>query len=219
MAGDFVDRLDAGRQLARALEPYRDSNALVLGLPRGGVVVGYAVSEALHLPLQALVVRKLGAPHNPELAMGAVSETGVRWLDSTIVRATGSDEAYIQQEIKTQVAEARRRQQEYAIGPGLATVRGTACILVDDGIATGATALVAARSARDLGASPVILATPVASPIAVRFLKPYADEMVVLATPEPFVAVGLYYRHFDQVSDAEVVNYLRLANEHQEAKR
>jgi predicted phosphoribosyltransferase len=219
MAGGFVDRMDAGRQLAQALAEYSNANGLVLALPRGGVVVGYAVAEALHLPLQALVVRKLGAPQNPELAIGAVSETGVQWLDGSLVRATGAGEAYIQREIAAQVVEARRRQQEYAIGPGLGAVRDRVAVLVDDGIATGATALVAARSARDLGASQVILATPVASPPAVRFLQPEVDRLVALGTPEPFVAVGLYYQRFDQVSDAEVINYLTLANKHQGAQR
>lgn len=219
MASAFVDRLDAGRQLAAALPEYLASDALVVGLPRGGVVVGFAVAEALHLPLGALVVRKLGAPHNPELALGAVSETGVRWLDPVIVHATGAGEDYLRHEIAEQVAEARRRQQEYALGPGLDAVRGRPVIVVDDGIATGATALVAVKSLRDLGASPIILATPVASLPAERLLAAEVDRLAVLGTPDPFIAVGLYYQHFDQVGDAEVVHYLTLANERQGAKR
>jgi putative phosphoribosyl transferase len=218
MNGGFEDRLDAGRRLAEALHEYRDSNAVVLGLARGGVVVGYAVAESLNLPLRALVVRKVGAPNNPELALGAVSETGEQWLDPNIVRATGATESYLEREIAAQVAEAQRRQREYTIDSGLEVVRGQPAIIVDDGIATGATALVAIRSARDLGASEVILATPVASPQAVQLLTPYVDRMVILKTPEPFLAVGLHYRHFDQVSDAEVVRYLRLASAQQGAQ-
>lgn len=218
MASGFMDRLDAGRQLARALDEYRASNALVVGLPRGGIVVGFAVAEALHLPLLALVVRKLGAPDNPELAIGAVSETGVRWLDPMLVHATGAGEDHQLREIAEQVAEARRRQLEYAQGPSLKTVRGRPVIVVDDGVATGATALVAVKSVRDLGASPIILATPLASVQAERLLDPDIDRLVVLATPDPFIAVGLYYAHFDQVSDAEVIHYLALANDRQGAK-
>jgi putative phosphoribosyl transferase len=177
------------------------------------VVVAFACAEDLGLPLQALVVRKLGAATNPELAIGAVSETGVRWLDRNLAQATGSSDRYLEREIEAQVAEARRRQHEYAIGPGLQTIKDRTAIVVDDGIATGATALVACTSARDLGAREVILATPVASEHAVRFLEPAVDRIVVLQTPEPFFAVGLYYEQFDQVTDAEVKHYLALAND------
>lgn len=215
----FVDRLDAGNDLARALERYRDSAAHVLGMARGGVAVGFAVSRDLDLPLHALVVRKLGAPHNPELAIGAVSETGQRWLDVALVRATGASEAYLQREIADQVAEAKRRQQEYDVGSGPAAVSGHAAIVVDDGIATGASALVAVRSARDLGAARLVLATPVASPQAVQFLRREVDDLVVLATPDPFIAVGLYYQRFEQVTDAEVIDYLERANNHHEVAR
>jgi predicted phosphoribosyltransferase len=211
MDGDFVDRLDAGHHLAHALERWQGQDAVVLGMARGGVVVGFAVAEDLGLPLQALVVRKVGAPHNAELAIGAVSETGVRWLDPYIVRMTGAGEEYIQQQVAVEVEEARRRQREYAIPPGLEIVRGRTAIVVDDGIATGASALVAARSAHELGASRVVLAVPVASQQAVLFLRRDVDQVVTLATPEPFYAVGLYYRHFDQVTDDEVKDFLRQA--------
>jgi predicted phosphoribosyltransferase len=210
--GGFVDRIEAGHQLADALQEYLDSEAVVLGLARGGVAVGYAVAERLNLPLRALVVRKVGAPQNPELALGAVSETGVQWLDPTIVRATGASDAYVEQEIAAQVAEARRRRQEYSGGPGLESVHGRPGIIVDDGIATGASALVAVESVRGLGASQVILATPVASSQAANMLKPNVDRFVTLEIPEPFLAVGFHYRRFDQITDAQVVEYLRMAN-------
>lgn len=212
MDGKFPDRLAAGRELARHLARYRGSDSVVLGLARGGVIVGAAAAEALDLPLLALVVRKLGAPQNPELAIGAVSETGDRWLDQGLVQATGATQAYIDRETEQQVAEARRRQQAYAVGPGIEIVRGRTAILTDDGIATGATALVGILSARDLGASEVVLAVPVASRQAVALLERYADRVVALATPEPFYAVGLYYQRFDQVSDAEVIAALRQVN-------
>lgn len=207
----FVDRVDAGSRLAEALSGYRDTTAVVLGLARGGVGVGYGVSQSLHLPLQALVVRKLGAPHNPELAIGAVSETGVQWLDPYLVAATGASEAYIRGAEARELAEARRRQDEYHTGPGLESIRGLTAILVDDGIATGATAMAAVRSARALGADRVILAAPVASAPATQLLRPETDDLVVLDIPNPFYAVGLYYRNFDQVSDDDVIKYLDAA--------
>jgi putative phosphoribosyl transferase len=207
----FRDRLDAGEHLATVLGAYRDTNSIVVGMARGGVVIGYAVAESLDLPLEALVVRKLGAPQNPELAIGAVSETGAFWLDQQIVAATGGGGEYIQREVAEQVAEAKRRQREYAIGPGLEAIRGRTAIVTDDGIATGASALVAIQSVRDRGAAKVILAVPVASRQAVRFLEPSVDHLIVLAQPEPFYAVGLYYQHFDQVTDDEVTDSLRRA--------
>jgi len=218
MNDGFVDRLEAGNKLARLLEEYRNNDAVVLGMARGGVAVGYAVAEELDLPLEALVVRKLGAPRNAELAIGAVSETGALWLDQHIIRATGASGEYIQREVAAQVAEAKRRQREYAVGPGLEAIRGKTAIVTDDGIATGASALVAVQSAHTLGASKVVLAVPVASPQAVRFLKPSVDQLVVLTEPEPLYAVGLYYQHFDQVTDAEVIDHLRCAAR-QEAKQ
>lgn len=216
MTDGFVDRLDAGKALARALEEYRNSEAVVLGMARGGVEVGYAVAETLGLALEALVVRKLGAPKNPELAIGAVSETGALWLDHTTVAKTGASEEYIRREIAEQVAEAKRRQQEYASGQGLDAIRGKTAIVVDDGIATGASALVAVKSARNLGASRVVLAAPVASQQAVKSLTSLVDQLVVLAEPDPFYAVGLHYGHFHQVTDAQVISYLRRATTDEE---
>lgn len=204
---EYADRLDAGEKLAAALEAYRGTDAVVLGMARGGVAVGYAVARALGLPLEALVVRKVGAPGNPELAIGAVSETGRRWIDPVVVRATGTLEQYIDREVAAQIEEARRRQEMYGATPE--DVRGKVAIVVDDGIATGSSALVAVWSARDLGARRTVLATPAASPQAAARLREQADEVVVLQEPDPFLAVGLYYRRFDQVSDEEVKHYLR----------
>lgn len=206
-----VNRVDAGDRLAEALTRYRDTTAVVVGLARGGVVVGYGVSQRLDLPLQVLVVRKLGAPRNPELAIGAVSETGVQWLDPYLVAATGASEAYIRGAEARELAEARRRQDEYRTGPGLDSIRGRTAILVDDGIATGATAMAAVRSARALGADRVVLAVPVASAPAAQLLRPETDDFVALDIPDPFYAVGLYYRNFDQVSDDDVIKYLAAA--------
>lgn len=209
--GPFNDRFDAGRHLAGALQNYTSANAVVLGLARGGVEVGAAVAEMLRLPLRALVVRKIGAPRNPELAVGAVSETGVRWIDDRLKKPTGASDGYLDEAIAVEVAEAKRQQATYGIDDLRDTVRGRVAILVDDGIATGATALVAVRSAHDLGASRVVLATPVASAQATSALEQEAAEVIVLVTPEPFRAVGLHYRHFDQLDDEAVLRRLREA--------
>lgn len=214
----FADRIEAGRALAERLERYRATDAQILGMARGGVIVGLGAAEVLALPLRALVVRKLGAPHNPELAIGAVSETGQLWIDRGLVLATGATEAYLQSEIARQVEEARRREAEYAAASPSTSLAGATCIVADDGIATGASALVGVRSARDLGAARVVLATPVASPQAVSALRSEVDEMVVLATPDPFVAVGLYYTNFEQTTDAEVIRALREANSRAKAE-
>jgi putative phosphoribosyl transferase len=211
----FVDRIQAGRLLAERLGAYRGSDAQILGMARGGVMVGVGVAETLGLPLRALVVRKLGAPHNPELAIGAVSETGQLWVDTGLVLATGASGSYLQTEIARQVEEARRRKAEYG---GETSVEGVTGIVVDDGIATGASALVGVRSARDLGAERVVLATPVASPQAAAALRSEVDGLVVLETPDPFVAVGLYYANFEQTTDDEVVGALREANSQAKAE-
>lgn len=208
----FADRIEAGRVLAEHLERYRGTDAQILGMARGGVMVGLGVAEVLALPLRALVVRKLGAPQNPELAVGAVSETGQLWVDRGLVLATGATEAYLQAEIARQVEEAHRREAEYAAASPGTSLGDTTCIVADDGIATGASALVGVRSARDLGASRVVLATPVASPQAASVLGPEVDELVILAEPDPFVAVGLYYQNFEQTTDEEVIRALRAAN-------
>jgi putative phosphoribosyl transferase len=211
-SGPFSDRFDAGRHLAGALQNYTGTNAVVLGLARGGVEVGAAVAEVLQLPLRALVVRKVGAPRNPELAVGAVSETGRRWIDTRLQQPTGATDRYLEEAVAAEVAEAKRQQLKYGIEDLEDAVRGRTAILVDDGIATGATALVAIMSARDLGASRVVLATPVAPAQAISALEEYADEVLVLVTPEPFRAVGLHYRHFDQLDDEAVLRRLHEAS-------
>ena len=210
--GPFNDRFDAGRHLAGALQSFAGTDAVVVGLARGGVEVGAAVAAALRLPLRALVVRKIGAPRNPELAVGAVSETGEQWIDTRLQRPTGASDRYLEQAAATEGAEAKRQHAKYDTDSSSASLRGRVAILVDDGIATGATALVAIRSARALGASRVVLATPVASAQATSALAPYADEVIILVTPEPFQAVGLHYREFGQLDDDAVIRRLQEAS-------
>jgi putative phosphoribosyl transferase len=210
----FADRADAGEQLAKALLDHAADDSVVLAIPRGGVIVGEAVARALGAPLDVVVPRKIGAPGNPELGIGAIAP-GVRVLDPRLIRALRVTPQHLEREIAAQEREIERRELAYRQGQPPVEVKGKVAIVVDDGIATGATAVAALRWARAYGASKVILAVPVAPAQALRRLADEADEMVVLATPDPFVAVGEWYRRFDQTSDDEVVAALARANAEQ----
>ena len=202
----FADRQDAGERLAQALR-HLEPNALVLAIPRGGVIVGDVVARELGVPLDVVVPRKVGAPGNPELAIGAVAP-GIRVLDTRMVRALGVSERYLEREIATQEAEIERRQQVYRGGRPSQPVSGRVAIVVDDGVATGSTAVAALRWARAQGAERVVLAVPVAPPQTIDRLRVEADEVVALETPQPFLAVGEWYRDFDQTTDEQVVSAL-----------
>ena len=178
--------------------------AVVLGIPRGGVIVGAAVARALEVPLDVVIPRKVRAPHQPELGLGAVAP-GVRVLDDELIRSLGVDTDYLEREIATQEREIERRQEAYRAGRPPVEVGGKVCVVVDDGVATGGTAVAALRWARARGASRVVLAVPVAPAASLERLLPEADEVVVLEAPSPFFAVGQWYRRFDQTSDEEVV--------------
>jgi putative phosphoribosyl transferase len=207
-AGTFADRADAGARLARALERFGGSDAVVLAIPRGGVMVGEVVARELGAPLDVVVPRKVGAPGNPELGLGAVAP-GVRVLDERMVQSLGVSARYLEEEIARQEREIERREQVFREGRPPVDVRGKVAIVVDDGVATGGTAIAALRWARASGAEKVVLAVPVAPPQTMERLARDADEVVVLATPHPFFAVGEWYRSFDQASDDEVVAALR----------
>jgi len=205
----FFDRDDAGRKLARALDPLPD-DALILGIPRGGVVVARTLADELHRPLDVLVVRKLGAPHNPELAIGAIGPNGAVTLDQDVLRVLPSVSAeYVDQEAMEQLREIQRRLQLYRGDVPFPDVRGRPAVVVDDGIATGSTARAALRWLRGEGAEPLVLAVPVAPESAAREFEKEADRAVILSTPQRFLAVGQWYDHFDQVSDDEVVAALQ----------
>jgi putative phosphoribosyl transferase len=200
----FADRVDAGERLATALSHLAGSECVVLAIPRGGVIVGEVIARELGAPLDVVVPRKIGAPGNPELAIGAVAP-GIRVLDPRMVGALGVTDRYLEREIAEQEAEIERRQHAYRGGRPPQPVQGRVAIVVDDGVATGSTAVAALRWARAHGAERVVLAVPVAPPQSLERLRAEADEVVVLETPQPFTAVGEWYRDFDQTTDQQVV--------------
>jgi putative phosphoribosyl transferase len=208
----FADRLEAGQLLAGELSRRTYAgNAVVLGLARGGVPVAFAVANQLGLPLEVLVVRKLGVPLQPELAMGAIAGTE-RILNNRIINQLGISDEEIEKVVAREQAEMRRREELYRGGRPAAGLDGQMAILVDDGLATGSTMMAAVRYARSLKPVKVIIGVPVGSRDAVNHLRKEADEVICLAIPESFSAVGEWYRHFDQVSDDEVRNLLAHAH-------
>jgi putative phosphoribosyl transferase len=205
----FSDRREAGGKLAERLGHYRETQGvLVLGLPRGGVTVAAEVARALHAPLDVLIVRKIGFPGNPELAAGAVSETGTVVLNEDIVSAYGVTREYLDRETARQREEIARRISLYRGGGGLPPLAGKTVILVDDGIATGATVKAAIATLRHEKLARLVAALPVASPEAEQEISRLVDEWVCLHAPAGFMAVGGYYRDFTQVEDAEVIALL-----------
>ncbi|MGA7966211.1 MAG: phosphoribosyltransferase family protein, partial [Gammaproteobacteria bacterium] len=194
----FRDRSDAGRHLAGLLQHLKSRRPAVLALPRGGVPVGFEVAAALGTPLDVLLVRKIGAPHQPELALGAVAEGTPPdvYVDSRLVDMLGVPEDYIEAETARQVAELERRREAYCSGRARVPIEGTAVIIVDDGIATGATMHVALRAARARNPERLILAVPVAAAKVLDRLRPLADEVICVETPPTLDAVGAYYMDF-----------------------
>lgn len=205
----FVDREEVGRRLAARLEHYRGSRAIVVALPRGGVVVGYEVASTLLLPFDLLVVRKIGHPENPELGVGALVEGAPVQLDTGMLRALGISVADLRHRIEEEQREIVRRVQLYRGGREFMDVKGRIVLLMDDGIATGNTAKAAIAALRFRGARRVVLAVGVAPPATVRELRRVADELVCLASPPDFMAVGQFYEHFDPVEDDQVLELMR----------
>nr|WSS68936.1 phosphoribosyltransferase family protein [Streptomyces sp. NBC_01175] len=208
----FTDRTDAGRQLAEALRHLERRDPVVLGLPRGGVPVAYEVARALGAPLDVIVVRKLGVPYRPELGFGAIGEGGARVISDEIVRHAGVREKDLEAVERAEEAELLRRAQTYREGRPRLPLEGRTVVVVDDGVATGATARAACQVVRAQGASHVVLAVPVASPDVAARLREDVDEVVCLSTPHLFSAVGEWYRDFSQTSDEEVVSLLARAS-------
>ncbi|MGQ9454202.1 MAG: phosphoribosyltransferase [Armatimonadota bacterium] len=209
----FDDRHEAGMLLARALEHYKDTDTIVLAVPRGGVIVGYEVATALNLDLDVIVPRKIPAPGQEELAIGAVASWGDHdiILDEQAIRFLGVTQEYIDTQAELQLAEVNRRLRAYRGTTEPPNVEGKNVILVDDGIATGYTMRAAALALQRLGAKRVVLAVPVGPPDSVEALRHYVDELICLRTPAPFLAVGYWYRDFRQIPDAEVIELLEKA--------
>jgi len=211
---EFRNREEAGRHLAEKLRHYRDAaNGVILALPRGGVAVGFQLSLALHLPLDVFITRKIGAPENPEYALGAVSETGNIYLNPTAM----AEFRLSQNDIKAIVADRRqeigRRQQLYRQGRHPLPLKDRVVILVDDGIATGSTFFASVEGIRTQAPKLLVAAIPVGPAETLAKVRTLVDELIVLATPEPFWAVGNHYVDFTQVEDRDVLEYLNLADE------
>jgi putative phosphoribosyl transferase len=201
----FINRREAGVELAGRLERYRDrDDVVVLGLPRGGVPVAYEVARALKAPLDVFLVRKLGVPRHRELAMGAIASGGVRVLNDEVVGWYGVPKAVIDAVAREELAELDRRERAYRDGRPLIDVRNRTVLLIDDGLATGSSMKAAVEAVRALGPARIVVAVPVGAPETCSALGHVADETVCARTPDPFSAVGLWYEDFSQTTDEEV---------------
>ena len=207
----FHDRADAGERLGAQLASLRGRNVLVLGIPRGGVPVAAAVARALDAELDVVVARKLGAPESAELAIGAVTADGGRYLNHEVIDALDVPTAYVERATREQMAEAERRELRFRGGAPPPQVAGRTVLLVDDGLATGSTMIAAARALRARKPGRLIVAVPVGSREACALQSDEVDEVVCLYAPQPFWAVGVYYRDFEQTEDADVDELLREA--------
>ena len=204
----FTDRRDAGEQLATLLEEDDVDADVVLAVPRGGLPVGRVVADRLDAPLDVVVAKKMGAPRNPELAIGAVGADGSAWMNDDVVANLDVGEEYVERERERQVEAAREKAETYRDGRPVPDLSGRRALVVDDGIATGATIIACLRQVRNADAARVTLAAPVGSPTSVERLREEADEVVCVDTPPGFGAVGEFYRRFDQVSDDQARSYL-----------
>jgi len=205
----FKDRVEAGKKLSTELLEYKGKHSVVLAIPRGGVVVAYRVAKALNVPLDLIVPRKIGAPGTPELAIGAVTEDGAAILNQNLVAELGVSQDYIEREKENEVREIKRRVVAYRGDRLPRSLNGKTVILVDDGIATGATVRAAVHSIRRRWASAIVVAVPVGPPDTINSLKKEVDKVVCLLVFDPFYAIGQFYEDFAQVSDDEVIRLLR----------
>jgi len=205
----FTDRVDAGKRLASALKDFSGKKGIVLAIPRGGVVVGYMIAKSLNLPLDVIIPRKIGAPDNPELAIGAVVEDGTAILDQNLIRYLGVSREYVKEETERQKQEIGRRLKLYRQAASYPWLKGLDVIVVDDGIATGSTMKAALASVKNRGSDSITVAVPVGPPSTIEELQKMADRVVCLHTPEFFQAIGEFYTDFNQTSDEEVIGLLR----------
>jgi putative phosphoribosyl transferase len=209
----FLNRVEAGRQLAKRLRAYaKEKDVIVLGIPRGGVPVAFEVSAELGAPLDIFVVRKLGVPWQPELAFGAIASGGVRVLDEEVVESAGISHLEIERVAAREELELQRREKIYRGGRPALALEGKTVILVDDGIATGASTRAAITALRQMNPGRIVLAAPVAPGPTYRRLRSEVDDFVCVDTPETFYAIGEFYEDFSQVSDEEVMELLQPVN-------
>jgi len=206
----FTDRLEAGRKLAKRLSRFRDERPLVLALPRGGVPIGYEVAKALDAELDIVIARKIGTPGQPELALGAIVDGDHPEVvfNDDVMQAVSPSQAFLEREKQSLLREIARREKVYRAGRPKPGIAGRTVIVVDDGIATGATVRAALHALRRAGPKRLVLATPVAPPDTIAALKADADDVVCLDMPEPFYAISLHYGAFPQLEDAEVTEIL-----------
>ena len=201
----YANRTEAGRRLAAQLQQYAGrADVIVLALPRGGVPVAFEVAQALRAPLDVFIVRKLGLPAHPELAIGAIASGGVRVVDQAALERFGVTEEELAAVAANEERELDRREREYRAGTHAPEVAGKTVILIDDGLATGATMAAAAAALKAQEPARLVVAVPVAAAETCAALRPMVDEIVCVATPEPFLAVGLWYEDFSQTTDEEV---------------
>lgn len=208
----FQDRIDAGQQLAQALIAYKNrKDVLVIGLPRGGVPVAYEVADRLNLPLDIFCPRKIGAPMNKEFAIGAITETGEGIFDEDTIARLGIPQEYIDREVAIEKQTAQKRLDAYRKGRPKRVIKGKTIILIDDGLATGATMKAAIRSAHAEGASEIVVAVPVAPPDTLDEIRMMVDEAYCLDTPLFFQAVGQFYEDFRPTEDEEVEQLMKIS--------
>lgn len=209
----FENRREAGKKLAEQLEPYRDQNPIVLGLPRGGVEVAFEVASALNAPLDVIVAGKIGAPEQPEFGIGAVAPRNIRVLEEASIQALAIPPDTLEEITQSTRREVERRMERYRGTASLPDLRGHTAILVDDGLATGVTARAALAAARQENPDRIVLAVPVGAPETINAFHSLVDELVCLSRPDSFRAVGLWYSEFSQTSDDEVVEMLQKARQ------
>ena len=210
----FKDRNDAGKRLAQALDEYSgNKNTIVIALPRGGVVLGSEVAKALHLPLDIISPRKIGAPFNPELAIGAISETGEGIFSDQLIEEFQISPEYIKRAVEKEKKEAQRRLSYYRGELPPRDLKGKTVLLIDDGVATGSTMFAAIKTSKAEQAGKIVVGVPVAPRDTFARLQKEVDSAISLSTPSPFFAVGQFYEEFDQTTDEEVISLLK---DHQE---
>lgn len=204
----FRDRADAGEQLAELVDGHDVDADIVLAIPRGGLPLGRAVADRLGVPLDVVVARKLGAPGNPELAIGAVASDGSAWLNDDLIARIGAADDYVERTRAAEAENAREKRARYRGADEPPDLEGRTVVVVDDGVATGATTIACIRQVRSAGAARVVLAVPVGAPDTVERLRSEADEVICAETPPHFQAVGQFYGDFSQVTDEDAIGYL-----------